>query len=284
MTDIRLLRLRSAGMFSNVNEVVEQLRLSELHGYKFIIDWSESCYADPERIGDPWSYFFEPLFPELEAQVQNRNLPILARGVEVACTRENIITPRVHDGDCNPLLLPKNRSAANLIIERYLSVNSTVAENVNDFCKKNFHTPLIGLHIRGPGRTDGGVPELRGKHAPDGTVPMELFFESVDKRLNDSKNTKIFACSDSSVVIDEVKAKYGDRVITYAAIRSEFGEMHAGHKENNGQIFDTYKLGLDVLVEALLLSRTDHFIHGNSNVANFVLCKCPTLGHTYVLS
>ncbi len=39
----RTLKLRSAGMFSNVNEVVEQLRLAEQGGYRFAIDWSASC-------------------------------------------------------------------------------------------------------------------------------------------------------------------------------------------------------------------------------------------------
>ena len=284
MSDVRLLHLRSAGMFSNVNEVVEQLRLSELSGYKILIDWSESCYADPGRVGDPWSYYFEPLFPDLGVHYQRNGLPTLARGGEVACTRDNIITPRLRDGDCNPLLLPKDREGANRLIKEYISVNSTVKNLVNTFYQQSFRGPPIGIHIRGPGRTDGGAPELRRKYVNDGKVPIEPFFNALDERLARSPDAQILACSDSAVVVHEIITRYGERVVNYDAIRSEFGEMHANHPENRGTKFDSYKLGMDVLVEALLLSRTQHFIHGNSNVANFVLCMSPTLNHTYVLA
>jgi len=54
---------------------------------------------------------------------------------------------------------------------------------------------------------------------------------------------KIFACSDSSIVIKNI---------------------------------------MDVVVEAYLLSETSVFVHGNSNIVNFVLCKNPTLHHKYV--
>jgi len=84
------------------------------------------------------------------------------------------------------------------------------------------------------------------------------------------------------MVIRRVKQVYGDKVITYNSTRSEFGEMHADHSENNGKEFPSFKLGLDVVVEAYLLSDVDFFVHGNSNVVNFVLCKSPNLQNHYV--
>jgi len=69
--DIRILRLRPAGMFSNVNEVIEQLRLAEIGKYQFIIDWSKSCYRDSKRKEDPWSYYFEPCFDQSQNELEN---------------------------------------------------------------------------------------------------------------------------------------------------------------------------------------------------------------------
>lgn len=278
-SDVRLLRLRPDGMFSNVNEVVEQLRRAEAANYRFIIEWTTSCYRDPERHADPWTYYFEACFPE-----QYRvGLPILAGGVEIACCRDNIITPRIRDGDCNPLLLPQDRQRANDLISRYIRLKPDVAESIQAFASKQFRPRMIGLHIRGPGRTDGGVPALRRRYGNPDEVPLKVFFEQTDEALRQVPDAGIFGCSDSSVVIDAIRDRYGDRAAFYPAIRSPFGEMHTGHPRNEGQVFPPYRLGLDILNEAYLLARTDMFVHGNSNVANFVLCATPLLPHAYVM-
>lgn len=280
MHNIWRLELRPAGMFSNVNEMVEQLRLAELGGYRFVTNWSRSCYRDPDRPVDPWTYYFEPCFPGLEEL--DDDLPVLPGGTSVACTRDNIITPRLEDANSNPLLLPKDRQGAHDLINRYLHLRPEVSAIIDSFAETYFTGPVIGLHIRGPGRIDGGALTLRKPHLSDGGVPAELFLRHADAALDKFPGAQIFACSDSSLVIDQVQAEYGDRVVTYDATRSVFGEMHANHPKNAGQVFSLYKLGLDVLVEAWLLARCDFLVHGNSNVANFVLCAAPDLPHDYV--
>lgn len=280
--DVRLLKLRSAGMFSNVNEVVEQLRLAEKNGYRFAIDWTASCYLDPSRAGDPWSYYFEPCFADLPKEVIPEDAAVLPGGPQIACTRDNIITPREQDGNCDPLLLPRDRAGAHALIQRYLWLAPGVRAEIDRFRARYFTSPVIGLHIRGPGRVHGGALQLRQRMLPDGGVPLEVYFDATDTVLRNQPRAMVFACSDSSVVIEAVQQRYGDRVFTYAATRSAFGEMHAAHPENAGQSFVPYKLGLDVLVEASLLAQSVFFVHGNSNVANFVLCKSPDLPHHYV--
>lgn len=279
-TDVRLLRLRSAGMFSNVNEVVEQLRLAEEGEYRFVIDWKESCYRDPNRKSDPWEYYFEPCFSDKVPD--QRMLPDLPRGRVVACTRNNIITPRQDEGQCNPLLLPRDRLRSHDLISRYLCLKPEVAAKVDQFQAERFRPHMIGLHIRGAGRIDGGVPELRRRFGKGNQIPVEIFFQQVDEALRLLPEAGIFACSDSSVVIDAVSNRYGNRVVVWPAHRSVFGEMHANHVKNKGMIFPPFQLGLDVICEAMLLSHTNVFIHGNSNVANFVICKSPHLLHAYV--
>lgn len=269
-------------MFSNVNEVVEQLRLAEQGGYRFVIDWSQSCYLDSSRPGDPWTYYFEPVFPKLKKpwwQVSLRKLPA---GPIVACATDNIITPRLSDGKCDSFLLPRDRQGASRLIETYISPNATVRDHVTAFRQQYFRPQMIGLHVRGPGKVDDGVTGRRNIHAPAGEVPLEVYFQAVDVKINDLPDAAILACSDSERVIDAIKARYGDRVVTYAATRSAFGEMHLEHAENAGLAFEKYKLGLDVVVEALLLASTSVLIHGNSNVTNFVLCKSPDLKHVYI--
>ena len=281
-TEIRLLRLRSAGMFSNVNEVIEQLRRSKVNNYRFAIDWATSCYRDPDHLGDPWAYYFEPCFEGLSlAAIIDADPTLLLGGPPVACARDNIITPRLRDGDCNPLLLPKDRQGAHRLITEHLILKPAVIRKIEAFRASHFKAAMIGLHIRGPGRTDGGVPTLRQSHSPAGEVPLKLYFDYLDLALHSRPGADIFACSDSSAVIAAVQQRYGARVVTYDATRSTFGEMHANHPKNNGQHFPAHKLGLDILMDAYLLAETDFLVHGNSNVANFVLCKSPNLPHAY---
>ncbi len=277
---LRILKLRPAGMFSNVNEVVQQLFLAEQSKYKFIIDWSSSCYREQNRGIDPWLYYFKPCFDV--GKIDTSSLPTLIGGAPIACAKNNIITPRLRNGICNPLLLPKDRNLAHSFITKFIHINNTVQQEVDSFKQNFFHKYIIGLHIRGAGRIHGGVTELRKKYKCENGIPFSLYFESVRKIIQNQSNSKIFACSDSEMVIRRIQQEFGSRVITYSSTRSEFGEMHANHIENEGEKFPNFKLGLDVIVEAYLLSYADYFVHGNSNVVNFVLCKSPNLQNNYV--
>ncbi len=278
---IRKLRLRPDDMFSNVNEVVQQLYMAERSNYQFIIDWSNSCYYDPQREQDTWKCYFEDCFPDQSAA--DATLEPLPSGVPVACARNNIITPRLEDGNCVPLLLPRDRQIPHRIIQRYIVVKPHIQEIIENYTKEYFRGYVIGLHIRGPGGIDGGAPGMRSRHPCKNGVPFGLYFRFVDSQLAEHPGARIFACSDSSFVIAEIRQHYGDCVFTYPSTRSVFGEMHvAGHPANRGAKYPSYQLDEDVLVKAYIMSKVDCFVHGNSNFVNFVLCKNSTVAHTYV--
>ncbi len=273
------LRLRSSGMFSIVNEVIHYLHLAQAQGYEFFIDWRHSCYLDPERQGDPWEYYFEPCFENVKKAAETELLPV---GKSIACAKNNVITPRLVDGKCKPLLLPHDRSIPNALINKYLRLKPEVTLSIDDFIKSKFAKKTIGLHLRGLGRDHGGANMLRAQGDTIGGIDYDRFFTPINNALEKHPEAKIFACSDSQIVIDHIVSVYGDKVISYTASRSDFGEMHANHPKNQGLSFSPYKLGLDIVIEAYLLARTDYFVHGNSNVANFVVSLNEKLESCYV--
>ena len=124
------LRLRNSGMFSIVNEVVQYLYLAQRDGYEFFIDWRHSCYRDPDQEGDPWAYYFEPCFENLERQGEEKLLPV---GKSIACAKDNVITPRLHDGKCRPLLLPHDRSIPHALINKYIRLKPLIREHIEQF-------------------------------------------------------------------------------------------------------------------------------------------------------
>jgi hypothetical protein len=277
---VKRLRLRSAGMFSNVNEVVEQARLAEAGGYRFVIDWQQSCYREPGRSDDPWLDYFEPCYPDAEP-CRGEDLPDLPRGRPVCCTRENIITPRLRDGDCDPLLMPRDRDRAGRILARRVRIRADIVQEIDAFRLKHFSDPMIGLHVRGPGRNHGGTPMLRRPYRKRHGVPLDRYYAFVDRCLRQRPDARIFACSDSSVVIDDIRSRFGSRVVTYPAQRSREGEMHVAATSDASTPWSPYRLGRDILVEAELMAACDIFVHGCSNVANYVLCRSPSVPHIY---
>ena len=273
------LRLRNSGMFSIVNEVIHYLHLAQTNDYEFFVDWRHSCYLDKSYKGDPWSYYFKPCFPNAQRSPESSLLPV---GKSIACAKDNVITPRNVDGQCKPLLMPRDRNIPNQLIKKYLHLQPYIVKVIDAFVEDNFNQQTIGLHLRGLGRDHGGAGQLRAEGNSGNQIDYERFFAPVNQMLVKNPDAKIFACSDSQVVIDHIKSVYGEKVISYEATRSEFGEMHANHPKNQGLTFSPYKLGLDIVIEAYLLARTDYFIHGNSNVANFVVSLNAQLDSCYV--
>lgn len=279
---IFLLKLRGSGFFSNVNEVVQQIAIAKEKNYKFIIDWSSSCYRIPEFACDPWLYYFKPCF-EIEADGVNWKPAMLPGGGEVACSQTNIITPSEINRLCGSMLLPRDRVKAHEIIKNHIKPHDDILNKISSFQKEKFRRHMIGLHIRGAGRIDKDIKEVRPDLALTKSVSIQTAFHHIDEIIEFCPNVGIFACSDSQIVINQIKETYEDRVVSYPSQRSDFGEMHVRSNENNkGLQFDNRKLGEEVLIEALLLSQTNFFIHSFSNISNFVLCANPTLFHRYV--
>ncbi|RMH18337.1 MAG: hypothetical protein D6698_07175 [Gammaproteobacteria bacterium] len=178
---------------------------------------------------------------------------------------------------------PKERNLPYQLIRKYIHLQPHIQEMIDDFASQHFSGPVIGVHIRGEGAKDTGEVWLRTQFRSVDPRPYGAYLRAIDARLESDDQARLFVCSDSLQVISDLRQVYGERMITYEATRSQFGEMHIpNHPMNAGLSFSPYKLGEDVLIEACLLSKTDYFIHGNSNVVNFVLSANPDLEHDYV--
>ena len=133
--ETKLLELHEAGLFYNVNLVIDQLYLAEQYGYKIAIGWSRSCYKDRSMGGDPWNYYFENVFHNTDTPKETLKVKLIREG--------NIITPRQKKGECGIfLLLPDDRYLANSIISKYIKPKSHIKEKIS-----NFQIKLIGIRL-----------------------------------------------------------------------------------------------------------------------------------------
>ena len=233
------------------------------------LNWLKSPYKSETNDDNVFDYYFEDFFQIDDASVSLGEKP------SFAFRNGNCITPR----DSNGLAQPVEREGVSRIIDKYIKLLPHITKKIDEFAKNNFKGYTIGLHIRGRGRLDGGAAELRTRGELVDGVPYNLYFDHLNEVLKHQPSAKIFLCSDSQIVIDYCTEEYGDRIVTYSAIRSPDGEMH----QNHGEFKDVkYELGEDVLIEAHLLSMTNYLIHGSSNVTNYVLCKNAKLENFYI--
>jgi hypothetical protein len=300
----KVLQLRDAGMFSNVNEVIDNIIYAEKYGCTFAVDWPDSSFEEPTmRIRNPWEYYFHQPY---DLNIKDCTEPMTS----VLGTEYEIVAPKINSDDAKidipeMLVPPKDRNRASETIEKRLEVKENIKTEIDKFKEKNFNNSIIGVHLRGPHRVHGSN-YFRDLYETDRNVPFKKVFQVVDIRLNENPDSSIFLASDSQFVINKFKSRY-DNIITYDANRVDssiwrgevlllneykkilkgilIGENHTisditdRFRVNN---MSNYELGRDVIVEAYLLSESDHFVHGCSNISNFVLCKNPNLPSDFI--
>lgn len=317
---LKILKLRKAGMFSNVNEVIDSIIKAKKKGFKFVIDWRNSPYRDSSmRKENAWEYYFKQPF-NLNLSYKNINEKmesVLGTSNEFVAPHDEVRVPiKVKDptNDSHKvglLLPPKNRKKANNVIKNHLHLKKKIKRKIDAFYKKYFSNPVIGVHLRGPYGTHGGSSYYRKIYETENSIPFKLVFKYVNSRLQEYEDASLFIASDSKLVINRFKSEYGNCVFSYDAIRTRTGEMHKSvefssiinrilsdlrnkdfsFRRSINRVKQTidfsrkkskYKLGEDVLVVSHLLSRVDHLIHGSSNLTNFVLCKNPELKSDFI--
>jgi hypothetical protein len=258
-------------MFSNVNEAVQGFYRSEKEGWNLLIDWPGSFYADSNFL-NAWTQFFVQV--EVSDAMKRASVQLPSRW----CYRDNIIAPRGRNS--RHLAPPADRKLANTIIDRHLRLRPNLLAQIDQATRRLLAgRNVLGLHIRGPGRTHGGVPSyiksLRARWPELGAPPYLAYFEAVDRALEQCRYNRILLCTDAAEVRGEVVRRYGtNRVRWYNSAVIIGGETHLP-RHNHG--FSRRRLGEDVIIEAYLMSKVDFLVHGNSNVTNFVLCNAPGL-------
>ena len=244
---------RSGGMFSNVNEVVNQISVASPD---IIVPTWWSNYVQGN---DAWDTFFQRLDHSAEHK-GNATTIEEQRCQDFLTAREEKQSPPINWRK-SVLLFPSTgtRSAANSIIDKHIRPVPRLLDAIKkETDSLGIDKSVLGLHIRGPGRIDGGVPILL-ERAGWTNPPFDAYFDLIDRFLDN----RIFLCTDAQIVRDIVKSKYGDRVFWHDSILPEDGEGHRSKSANS-------QMGDDTIIDTWLLASCGYVIHGNSNLTNFV--------------
>lgn len=230
------------------------------------------CYLD-KNIDNCWFEFFEPIRYSIEDDKH------------FDCKKF-----RVTQGDNTPkefkyldqrrYLFNKDdfkewRTGVNKIYTKYIKPSAHVQNSVDHICKDFNNGIMIGVHYRHPSHS-----------CEQGCVYFEDYFTKIDNILLQHPDANIFLATDNDLGILVFKDRYSnkiiyrndvertsvDNIIDWAYACSTSKPDHLGFINNVGyQVHydskSSIKMGHDVLIDALCLSRCNYLVHTVSNIA-----------------
>ena len=242
-------RTPGTGFFSNLTFILNHLLISEKHGYIPIIDMEnyKTIYNEKTKIKNTlnaWEYYFEKLNKfELSDVYKSKNVIITNNKFY-----RNFYYNFLENEKLKEFFIKKIKIKKNLI-EIYKRISS-------NFSNKK----TLGIHFRGTSykRTPG--------HPFPPTKSQILI--SVNKIIEKEKIEKIFLATEEQDYLDFFKKKFPDNLIY-------IGSSYRSNKNDAFKIYPRnrhrYKLGREILLESMLLSKCDIFLYSNSNVSKAVI-------------
>jgi hypothetical protein len=241
------------GLFSFVLQYLSNCRHFHTLNEEFLINFdlrNQSLYYDNNitKTNNVWEYYIKPEF-DLNQQYENI----------LVVEWQGIFNYYGYDFDFNNV---NERHHANNIIKQNLKFTDNILLKVDDFYDKIKDNKILGVHIRG---TDITIHHT--KH------DIEVYINHIDEQLKNGFDL-IFVCTDEYHMLNLLKEVYGDKLIHYNSnTLSNNSSLPLFKQETNHQ----YQMGEDVIVESLILSKTNFLIKSNSNVSNFSLLYNPDL-------
>jgi len=253
---------RNEGFFSSFLAVLSNVMWAERNGKIPVVHWTQECfYYQKEGYHgsmEPWEYYFEP----------------------ISHLRYEPGDPTYNSGDAldgthvwGPFLKYSDhfhrefRFQVHDVIQRYIQIKPHILEKVDAFYNTHMKGKrTIGIHLRG---TDRNI-----KTKKDGMI--EALLEAAENVAD--KECQFFIATDEESLLDYAKGHVQHPLLYHNSHRSTDGvPLHIGNFREECPAL----LGEEVLIEALLLSKCDFFVHSLSSVAVAVLYFNPSIPSIY---
>lgn len=244
---------REFGFFSNIYSVIGALDWCEETGAVPVVQFDSGVYLDQEIGPNWWEYFFEqtPLLRTSCRKLTNRD-EASAFAAEMALR----------------LISDRDRTAE--LIQKYFRIRPEITREADQFwseCRDSF---VVGLHIRGTDKARSAKP-----------VDIQKVIATINgiTKGRAAESWKLFVATDENRLLQHMIEAFGSHVIYQPAIRSETGQPIHSHesKEQNckSDARHAFRLGLEALRDAMLLSRCDVFVGCDSNLSFFAAALNP---------
>jgi len=276
----------NAGFFAYVTFAINQIIEAEKRGLTPVVDFGPWSVDGPNAFYDPaygestWDYYFEPVAGVSAAEIHRR----LADPDDPLC-EEDLVRLSVdelwflHLGEPDSIYnypygrhqgsagkpqswYDEQRRRARRVVERYVRVKPEIRAEVDAYVAEHFagHR-VLGIHMRGTDKGTAQAPAnlMRVKRPAD-------YYPWIDRYLEAHGPCRIFVATDQRQFVDELRGRYGERVLALDAIRGS--SSLNPFQQSDGRNF---RKGKEVLIDCLLLSHCDFLLKCTSAVGEYAM-------------
>jgi hypothetical protein len=296
------------GFFSLFFQVVGQLERCRRAGTVPLVYFNRQCTywceAGYRGARNAWEYYFEPVSARRITDLVDASLGQLESATIWAFTPRDTASPAaVAPAAVGTIKLPahvvasdrypqrlvpylwrmsaRRRRTLHRVIREGIRIRPEVTSRVESFYEANLGgREMLGVHIRARESSHGRTVWAKG-----GFLPLAVYLAEIDRYLDGHSTAAIFCASDSQPALDALAERYGSRVLQCEGVtRLDADEEASGQGLHllDPERAHKGRLGEDVLVESLLLSRCDYLVHDPSNVSRAATLFNPDLPHTDV--
>ncbi len=243
---------RGGGLFSQLNKVISVMASRETASVA--VDWTEMPFYQQATEENLWRHLFS------NKGEFNPDSPRITAWPDMSFTGKNAATKYQSSPKWRVEL---NRWWSEVTVRRELEAEAEA------FLAPHRNKPLFGALVR-------SLP-LAGEQPGKKMPPPEKTMLRLEKLLRDAPHGKIFLAADNQEALAAFQARFGGSLLHRDAPRSPDWNTEP-HQLRPQTVRDLQTC----LIEALVLSRCDHFVHNVSNMATAVLYMRPLMPHTFI--
>ena len=238
-------RKQCHGFFSDFMNVLMYMSIADKFNLVPVVDIANypSFYKEEKLINNSdnvWEYYFN----------QNNSIKEVYKSHFII---PNDVFPGIN---INQFLLQKNYFS--YLFKKYIQLRPEIINEFEDFKEKNFKDNfVIGLHWRGT--------DTKRWYNRKSTIDIDTISKFIDPIIKSNKKVKIFLCTDEQLLLEIFIRRYPELTLYTNSYRSNSKEaLHL--KDIYPRKNHKYKLGKEVLLDALLLSSCNKVVGRDSNV------------------
>ncbi len=249
-----------SGFFASFLYIIAHIDIAYKNNFIPTVDMEnfKTLYSEKYRINgtkNVWEYYFEPICGySLDDIYKSKNIMI--------CKSAYPYCGRLFYKSTNKELSKMQITELNFYIKKYIKLKPDVLKVLNQNLEKfKVYNKIVGVHIRSTDLQNAG-----GKHA----TPLNLnkIISKIDHVIKTHNIEGIFVATDDLEKLELLIKKYGDKVIYTDSVRATDGSQTGIHHDQNliNRKNHKYLLGLEVLIDMLMLSNCSLLIGGHSNI------------------
>ena len=239
-------RSPGAGMFSNVTFIINHLKICDQYNFIPVVDMQNftTIYNEKEKVNDTynaWEYYFKKLNKYSLKDVYMSQNVILSENVFYNSFNHNI---------CN--------NKFRRIGKKYLNIKKGIKKKADIYFKKNLKGKTLAIHYRGTSyKTSANHPY---------PAPIEQSIDYIKYLKKKYKYKNIFLCTEDLNFFNSMKNNFKTDLYYFDSFRSKKDDAFKIYPRNKHR----FKLGLEILLEALVISKCQGFLHAITNVSMYV--------------